>query len=164
MTGEPQPCMLRWLLSANLNVEPACAAQRLGSTSRYRQWPQLSRVVLRTPRASCGHVWFKALGKKFMLKESKKSVRLFFAIISFLYFVMGAGAVSQLIIFIHDNPGAHLAPLFLTQTAFRIFIALAFGYVALKFSHLITDKPKTIKGILHFNFWGPFVFMLIFLL
>jgi hypothetical protein len=32
-------------------------------TSRYRQWPQLSRVVLRTPRASCGHVWSKAFGK-----------------------------------------------------------------------------------------------------
>ena len=99
-----------------------------------------------------------------MLKESKKSVRLFFAIISFLYFVMGAGAVSQLIIFINDNPGAHLAPLFLTQTAFRIFIALAFGYVALKFSHLITDKPKTIKGILHFNFWGSIVFLIIFII
>jgi hypothetical protein len=32
-------------------------------TRRYRQWPQLSRVVLRTPRASCGHVWSKAFGK-----------------------------------------------------------------------------------------------------
>jgi len=99
-----------------------------------------------------------------MLKETPKSLRTYLGIVSALYFIMWAGAVSQIILLLHDKPGAHLSPVFLLQAAFMVAIAVAYAWITVKFNTLITDNPAMMKAVLHINLAGSVLFAVVYML
>jgi hypothetical protein len=87
-----------------------------------------------------------------MLKETSKSLRTYFGIISFLFLVISvllAIGASHLSDQKHNN---QLLCFLIIQTVFRFCLGLAFGFIALKFQSLMREKPELIKNILHINF------------
>ena len=99
-----------------------------------------------------------------MLKETPRSLRLFFGILAFLYAIMFAGAVSEVTILVLKKAEFHLSVLFVAQTLYKLAVAVAFGFVVAKFAYLIRENPKGIKRVVHLNFWGSIVFVVIYLL
>ena len=93
-----------------------------------------------------------------MSKASGKSLRCYFGILAGLYFLMTAGAFSQVALLRLKSPGAKLAPLFLIHAGFIVVIGLAFAVIAVKFYPLMARRPKVITGVLHANFGGSILF------
>ena len=99
-----------------------------------------------------------------MLKETKTSLRTWFAVVTVLFLLMGAGRVAQVILLLRGRPEARLSPLFLIQTVFILLVALAYGFVWVKFNGLIGAKAAQIMSVLHVNYWGSVAFATIYVL
>jgi hypothetical protein len=90
--------------------------------------------------------------QKLMLKETSKSLRTYFGIISILFLAVGIVSTIAVLRSIEQKQNNPLLWLILIQTIFRLCLGLAFVFVTLKFQKLMREKPKTIKNILHINF------------
>ncbi len=97
-----------------------------------------------------------------MLRETTRSLRLWFAIVTVLNLVIWAGMCAEVLLVLRRNPHADLSLLYLARLAFIFVVALAYGYVWARFASLIRSKPAMILAVLHVTYWGSLAFAVVY--
>ena len=72
--------------------------------------------------------------------------------------------MAQIALVLLQNPKARLAEfsgMFFAQTIFVLLVTLSYGYVVVKFHHLLDRSPQVMEWILHFSFFGQIALLTI---
>lgn len=99
-----------------------------------------------------------------MFKENSSAVRVVFGVLAFLYALIFAGKVAEVILLLRKNAHVQVSPLFIAQALFVLMVAVAYGWVVARFWSLILDRPRAIKVVVHSTYWGSLGFGLIYLI
>ena len=92
-----------------------------------------------------------------MYPKTERALRFSFGFIGSLYGLIFLGKVAQIALVFIENPNSRLANfsgMFVSYTLFILLVALSYGYVVVRFHHLLAKCPHVMAWTLHFGFFG----------
>src|SRR5438094_361323 len=93
-----------------------------------------------------------------MFKETHRSLRRLFGIVSLLHLVIFIGSVAAVLLALKKNPAAHLSPVFVGRALFMLAISMAFAFAVARFGALMKSSSGVLLMILNACFWSSVLF------
>ena len=99
-----------------------------------------------------------------MYPKTERALRFSFGFFGSLYGIIALGQVAQIALVLIQKPNARLVDfsgMFLSHVLFMLLVTSSFGYVVVRFYHLLDQSPRVMERVLHFNFLGQIAFLII---
>ena len=99
-----------------------------------------------------------------MYPKTERTLRFSFGFFGSLFGIIFLGKMAQIALVLIQNPNTRFpdfSGMFLANTLFVLLVALSYGYVVVKFHHLLDESSKVMEWILHFSFFGQIAMLII---